>query len=65
VWAPELDEDDREVLDLATAEIDRYREMDRLNPSSHNVISIAILEVCFLLSFWSNGVGLDVWNIDL
>ena len=45
VWQPELDGEDRDVLELAKEEIDRYREMDRLNPSPHNVVSIAILEV--------------------
>ena len=45
VWIPELDEEDREVLELAAVEIDRYREMDRLNPSPHNAISIAVIEV--------------------
>jgi len=45
VWTPELDEEDREVLELAAVEIDRYREMDRLNPSPQNAISIAVMEV--------------------
>jgi transcription initiation factor TFIID subunit 2 len=44
-WMPEQDDEDREVLELAIAEVDRYREMDRLNPSLHNSISIAALEV--------------------
>ena len=46
VWQPELDDEDRDVLELAKEEVDRYREMDRLNPSPHNVVSIVILEVC-------------------
>lgn len=44
-WAPELDDEDREVLDLATIEVERYRDLDRLNPSAHNAISIAAIEV--------------------
>lgn len=45
MWTPELDEEDREVLELAAAEIDRYREIDRLSPSPYNAISIAVIEV--------------------
>jgi len=38
-----------ELLKEAVAEVDRYKEMDRLVPSTHNIVSVAILEVCCLL----------------
>lgn len=34
-----------ELLRDALIEVERYREMDRLVPSMHNVVSIAALEV--------------------
>lgn len=42
---PPMDPTDAGLLQQATAEIDRYRSMDRLIPSVHNVVSIATLEV--------------------
>ena len=38
--------EDAELIKLAIAEVDRYRSMDRLIPSPHNVVTIAALEVC-------------------
>jgi hypothetical protein len=37
--------EDANLVKLAIAEVDRYRSMDRLIPSSHNVVTIAVLEV--------------------
>lgn len=33
-----------DLLKQAVAEVDRYRSMDRLIPSVHNVVSIATIE---------------------
>ena len=38
--------EDIELMQKANAEVDRYRNMDRLIPSYHNVVTIAALEVC-------------------
>ena len=37
--------EDIELMHKAIAEVDRYRNMDRLIPSFHNVVTIAALEV--------------------
>lgn len=37
--------EDIELMHKAIAEVDRYRNMDRLIPSYHNVVTIAALEV--------------------
>ena len=42
---PVMDVTDASLLQQAIAEIDRYRSMDRLIPSVHNVVSIATIEV--------------------
>lgn len=38
-------EEDQELLKAAQAEVVRYRTMDRLVPSQHNVVTVAALEV--------------------
>ena len=38
-------EEDVELLKSALTEVDRYRSMDRLIPSVHNVVTVAALEV--------------------
>ncbi|TDL26427.1 TATA-binding protein associated factor Taf2 [Rickenella mellea] len=40
----ELNADDDALLKAAISEVERYRSMDRLIPSSHNVVTIAALE---------------------
>ena len=40
-----MDPTDASLLQQALVEIDRYRSMDRLIPSVHNVVSIATIEV--------------------
>jgi transcription initiation factor TFIID subunit 2 len=42
---PVMDPVDANLLKQALTEIDRYKSMDRLIPSVHNVVSIATLEV--------------------
>ena len=42
---PPMDPVDVDLLKQAVTEIDRYRSMDRLIPSVHNVVSIATIEV--------------------
>lgn len=37
--------EDANLLKSAIAEVDRYRSMDRLIPSPHNVVTIAALDV--------------------
>ena len=44
----EVNEEDKELLKQAVSEVVRYRNMDRLVPSAHNVVTIAALEVSFL-----------------
>ncbi|KAG9008792.1 hypothetical protein FRB90_008736 [Tulasnella sp. 427] len=48
-----------ELLRNALIEIERYREMDRLVPSMHNVVSIAALE-WYLMLMMGNMIGNDV-----
>lgn len=38
--------EDADLLKQTLAEVDRYRSMDRLIPSPHNIVTIAALEVC-------------------
>ncbi|CAL1694239.1 unnamed protein product [Somion occarium] len=47
---PVIDQTDRDLLKQALTEIDRYRSMDRLIPSFHNVVTIATLEFHLTLS---------------
>lgn len=42
---PTLDGQDDDLLRLSMAEVDRYRSMDRLIPTYHNVVTIAVIEV--------------------
>ena len=42
---PLLNAEDHDLLRVAAAEVDRYRSMDRLVPSAHNIVTIAALEV--------------------
>jgi transcription initiation factor TFIID subunit 2 len=44
--------DDVVLLKQALSEVDRYRSMDRLIPSPHNVVTIAAVEVCNKIHFW-------------
>jgi transcription initiation factor TFIID subunit 2 len=41
----EHSEEDQRLLSQAIAEVDRYRSMDRLIPSTHNIVTVAALEV--------------------
>ena len=43
--ALDQNDEDRALMDDANKEISRYSHMDRLVPSSHNVVTIAILKV--------------------
>jgi transcription initiation factor TFIID subunit 2 len=45
--------EDIDLMKQAIAEVDRYRNMDRLIPSYHNIVTIATLEVCslFIVSY--------------
>ena len=47
---PVQDQEDLDLLKRALAEVDRYRSMDRLIPTYHNVVTVAVIEVR-LLSF--------------
>jgi transcription initiation factor TFIID subunit 2 len=47
----ELTGEDQDLLKQATEEVDRYRSMDRLIPSPHNIVTIAALEVSSSLDF--------------
>ncbi|OBZ68561.1 Transcription initiation factor TFIID subunit 2 [Grifola frondosa] len=47
---PAQDAQDADLLKQALAEVDRYRSMDRLIPSYHNVVTIAVIEFHLLLS---------------
>lgn len=42
--------EDIKLLTQALGEIDRYRSMDRLIPSTHNVVTIAAIEFYLVLS---------------
>ena len=39
------DAQDADLLKQALAEVDRYRSMDRLIPTYHNVVTVAVIEV--------------------
>ena len=39
------DPQDVELLRSAQSEVDRYRSMDRLIPTYHNVVTVAVIEV--------------------
>lgn len=43
---PAQDAQDADLLKQALTEVDRYRSMDRLIPTYHNVVTIAVIEVC-------------------
>lgn len=38
---------DQELLNNALKEVDRYLDMDRIIPSIRNVVTVAVLEVCY------------------
>lgn len=42
---PAQDAQDADLLRQALAEVDRYRSMDRLIPTYHNVVTVAVIEV--------------------
>jgi transcription initiation factor TFIID subunit 2 len=46
----EYNEEDADLLKQSLAEVDRYRSMDRLIPSTHNNVTVAALEVVIFLS---------------
>ncbi|KAI8981206.1 hypothetical protein BD414DRAFT_93257 [Trametes punicea] len=50
---PVQDPEDAELLKKALAEVDRYRSMDRLIPTFHNVVTVAVIEFHMLLSLAS------------
>ncbi|TFL06150.1 hypothetical protein BDV98DRAFT_558917 [Pterulicium gracile] len=43
-------EEDANLVKLALQEVDRYRSMDRLIPSTHNIVTIAALEFYLLMT---------------
>ncbi|KAJ6601377.1 hypothetical protein DFH09DRAFT_1490642 [Mycena vulgaris] len=45
----EYNEEDADLLKQSLAEVDRYRSMDRLIPSTHNIVTIAALEYYLVL----------------
>ncbi|EIW64059.1 uncharacterized protein TRAVEDRAFT_55102 [Trametes versicolor FP-101664 SS1] len=47
---PVPDLQDAELLKLALSEVDRYRSMDRLIPTFHNVVTVAVIEFHMLLT---------------
>lgn len=49
----EHNNEDAMLVKQTVAEIDRYRSMDRLIPSPHNIVTIAALEVRFCTSVLS------------
>jgi transcription initiation factor TFIID subunit 2 len=46
----EQTQEDAALLSAAISEVERYRSMDRLIPSVHNIVTVAALEVCSVLS---------------
>ncbi|KAL4251521.1 Transcription initiation factor TFIID subunit 2 [Abortiporus biennis] len=50
---PALDAEDANLLRQAVTEIDRYRSMDRLIPSPHNVVTVATIEFYLTLGLAS------------
>ncbi|OCH90063.1 hypothetical protein OBBRIDRAFT_793679 [Obba rivulosa] len=47
---PVQDAQDVDLLKQALAEVDRYRSMDRLIPSYHNVVTVAVIEFYLMFS---------------
>ncbi|KZT72927.1 hypothetical protein DAEQUDRAFT_685309 [Daedalea quercina L-15889] len=47
---PVQDAQDADLLKQALAEVDRYRSMDRLIPTYHNVVTVAVIEFHLMLS---------------
>ncbi|TFY68605.1 hypothetical protein EVJ58_g911 [Rhodofomes roseus] len=47
---PVQDAQDAELLKQALAEVDRYRSMDRLIPTYHNVVTVAVIEFHLMFS---------------
>lgn len=47
---PVQDVQDADLLKQALAEVDRYRSMDRLIPTYHNVVTVAVIEFHLMLS---------------
>ncbi|CAK5264367.1 unnamed protein product [Mycena citricolor] len=45
----EYNEEDADLLQQSIGEVDRYRSMDRLIPSTHNVVTVAALEFYLVL----------------
>lgn len=41
----EQNAEDVNLLNAAITEVERYRSMDRLIPSAHNVVTVAVIEV--------------------
>ncbi|RDX51973.1 hypothetical protein OH76DRAFT_1400878 [Lentinus brumalis] len=50
---PVQEQEDVDLLNRALAEVDRYRSMDRLIPTYHNVVTVAVIEFHLLLSLAS------------
>lgn len=48
--SPTQDPQDLDLLTHALSEVDRYRSMDRLIPTYHNVVTVAVIEVQFTLT---------------
>lgn len=48
----EHNKEDEELLKQTLTEVDRYRSMDRLIPSVHNIVTIAALEVGAFQYIW-------------
>ncbi|KAI3622581.1 tata-binding protein associated factor taf2 [Moniliophthora roreri] len=46
----EHNEEDKKLLDQTLVEIERYRSMDRLIPSVHNIVTVATLEFYMVIS---------------
>lgn len=52
---PVHDTQDADLLKQALAEVDRYRSMDRLIPSYHNVVTVAVIEVRNVILMMNDG----------
>ena len=52
--------EDVQLLQASIVEIERYRSMDRLIPSVHNVVTVATLEVIQNIQIRSDGLTLVV-----
>ena len=50
---PDQTPEDIQYLELALQEVERYRSMDRLIPSFHNVVTVAALEFHMVLGMAS------------